>query len=262
VARSRDFFFCTHTHTYFSFVQIHTHTLSIHPSIQPSSIYNIYFALFYICRKAWIYTIHSVSFSFFFFFFAFSRTTPVAYGGSQAKDLIGAVAAGLHQSHSNAGFQTASAAYTRAQSNARSLTHGVRPGIKPAISWFLVRFVNHWARSGTPYIAFQLLPPRGFFWFLPFWITDSLPQERKIGFPPSLIYLLTWSISLYGASPNFTPLYSWMLPSPYFSALSHCECVWFLECMCVHLSLYVYVSQCVSLSVHVYMLSLCFFVSL
>ena len=31
----------------------------------------------------------------FFFFFVFSRATPVAYGGSQARGLIGAVVAGL-----------------------------------------------------------------------------------------------------------------------------------------------------------------------
>ena len=46
-------------------------------------------------------------FLFFLFFclFAFSRAAPVAYGGSQARGLIGAVAAGLCQSHSNAGSQ-------------------------------------------------------------------------------------------------------------------------------------------------------------
>ena len=42
---------------------------------------------------------------FFFFFFwvflLFSTAVPTAYGGSQARGLIGAVAAGLHQSHSN-----------------------------------------------------------------------------------------------------------------------------------------------------------------
>ena len=31
----------------------------------------------------------------------FSRAAPAAYGGSQARSLIEAVAAGLHQSHSN-----------------------------------------------------------------------------------------------------------------------------------------------------------------
>ena len=35
--------------------------------------------------------------------FAFSRAAPRAYGGSQGKGLIGAIATGLHQSHSNAG---------------------------------------------------------------------------------------------------------------------------------------------------------------
>ena len=54
-------------------------------------------------------------FSFFPFFpflpsflsclFAFSRAAPMAYGISQAKGLIGAVAAGLRQSHSNMGSE-------------------------------------------------------------------------------------------------------------------------------------------------------------
>ena len=38
-------------------------------------------------------------------FFAFSRATPAAYGGSQARGLIEAVATGLHQSHSNSGSE-------------------------------------------------------------------------------------------------------------------------------------------------------------
>ena len=44
-------------------------------------------------------------FFFFFFFFAFSRAEPTAYGGSQARGPTGAVAAGLHHSHSNAGSE-------------------------------------------------------------------------------------------------------------------------------------------------------------
>ena len=39
---------------------------------------------------------------FFFFFFLLFRAIPVAYGGSQARGQIGAVAAGLHHRHSNA----------------------------------------------------------------------------------------------------------------------------------------------------------------
>ena len=39
----------------------------------------------------------------FFFLSCLFRATPTAYGGFQARGLIGAVAAGLHHSHSNAG---------------------------------------------------------------------------------------------------------------------------------------------------------------
>ena len=62
----------------------------------------------------------------FFFFFCLFRASFVAYGGSQAR--------GLHHSYSNA----------------RSLTHWVKPGIKPTSSWMLVGFVNHWAMMVTP----------------------------------------------------------------------------------------------------------------
>ena len=40
--------------------------------------------------------------------------------------------------------------HTTAHGIARSLTHWMRLGIKPATSWFLVGFVNHWATTGTP----------------------------------------------------------------------------------------------------------------
>ena len=44
------------------------------------------------------------SFSFFFFFCLF-RAATMAYGGSQARGRIGAVATGLHQSHKNVGSE-------------------------------------------------------------------------------------------------------------------------------------------------------------
>ena len=81
------------------------------------------------------WTHNNINFFFFFiFFFAISWATPAAYGGSQARGGIGAVAAGLHQGPSNAG----------------SLTHRARPGMEPASSWFLVGAVNHCATPGTP----------------------------------------------------------------------------------------------------------------
>ena len=41
----------------------------------------------------------------FFCLFAISWAAPAAYGGSQARGRIRAVATGLRQSHSNAGFE-------------------------------------------------------------------------------------------------------------------------------------------------------------
>ena len=38
-------------------------------------------------------------------YFVFSKAAPEAYGESQTRGLIGDVAASLHQSHSNVGFQ-------------------------------------------------------------------------------------------------------------------------------------------------------------
>ena len=47
--------------------------------------------------------LHSFFFNLFLFFsFLVFRATPAAYGGSQARGQIGAVAAGLHHSHSHA----------------------------------------------------------------------------------------------------------------------------------------------------------------
>ena len=42
---------------------------------------------------------------FFFAFFAISLAAPVAYGGSQARSQIRALATGLRQGHSNAGSE-------------------------------------------------------------------------------------------------------------------------------------------------------------
>ena len=44
-------------------------------------------------------------FIFYFFVFLFLWAAPAAYGGSQARGRIGAVATGLRQSHSNAGSE-------------------------------------------------------------------------------------------------------------------------------------------------------------
>ena len=61
---------------------------------------------------------------FFFCLFAFARVAPAEYGGSQAKGLIRAVAAGLHHSHCNSGSKLhLRPTYTTPHGNAGSLTH-------------------------------------------------------------------------------------------------------------------------------------------
>ena len=78
------------------------------------------------------------------------RATPAAYGSSQTRGPIGVTAASLHHSHGHLRIQATSSIYTTAHIKARSLTHWVRPGIKPASSWILVGFINRWATKGTP----------------------------------------------------------------------------------------------------------------
>ena len=69
-----------------------------------------------------------------FGYFCPFRAAPVAYGSSQTRGPVGAVAPGLCQSHSNGWIQAVSATYTTAHSNAGSLTHWARPEIKPVSS--------------------------------------------------------------------------------------------------------------------------------
>ena len=46
-----------------------------------------------------------IIFIYLFIYFSFSRAAPMAYGGTQGRGLIGAVATALRQSHSNVGYE-------------------------------------------------------------------------------------------------------------------------------------------------------------
>ena len=98
--------------------------------------------------------VHLKKFFLIYFIFCLFRAILTTYGGSQAKGWIGAAAANLHHSHSNARFEPQSVTYTTAHCNTGSLTHWARPGIKPESSWILVGFRNHWAIMGTPLLPF------------------------------------------------------------------------------------------------------------
>ena len=86
---------------------------------------------------------------FVFCLFCLFRPAPEAYGGSQARGLIRAVAASLCHSHSrsNVGPEL----HLRpAMGNAGSLTDWTRLGIEPATSRFLVRFRFCRTMIGSP----------------------------------------------------------------------------------------------------------------
>ena len=104
-----------------------------------SSLGVFYFRVLLVCLFVWSF-----------------RATLAAYGGSQARGRIRAVAAGLHQNHSNSWIWASSATYTTAHSNAESLTHWARPGIEPEFSWMLVEFANYWATMGTYFRVLKL----------------------------------------------------------------------------------------------------------
>ena len=87
-------------------------------------------------KKRKYFLLFSFFLSFFFFFFLLFRAAPTVYASFQGRSWIGAAAAGLYHSHSNA----RSANYTIAHGNARS--HWVRSGTKPTSSWILVIFVS------------------------------------------------------------------------------------------------------------------------
>ena len=73
-----------------------------------------------------------------FCLFAFLGLHQHAYGGSQARGLTGAVTAGLCHSHSNARAEPC----LRPIPQLMATPDRARPGIEPATSWFLVRFVS------------------------------------------------------------------------------------------------------------------------
>ena len=87
-------------------------------------------------------------FTYFFFFFGFFLATPAEMLGE-----------GLNWSCEPLAYIRATATpdlsgacdlHHSSRQYARSLTHSARPGIEPMSSWILVRFIYHWAMTGTP----------------------------------------------------------------------------------------------------------------
>ena len=80
--------------------------------------------------------------SFVVLFVCLFRAATAGYGHSQARGLIGAVAAGPTPEPQQRQTQAMSVTYTTAHGNTGSLTQWVKPGFEPATSWFPVGFVS------------------------------------------------------------------------------------------------------------------------
>ena len=112
-------------------------------------------------------------------------------------------------------IQAASVTYTTAQSNAGSLTHWARLGIKPTTSWFLVGFVT--------------AAPR---WELPDNFFLSLPNHEVMYlFHDTYIYIYTY----IHTHTHTKDMYKGYIYIQTHTPISHA---------CIHI--YVYISTCIS----------------
>ena len=75
-------------------------------SLAPTSLFSLSVSLFLFCREVHLYHI-LILFIYLFIYCLFlsSRAAPAAYGGSQARGLIGAVATGLRHGQSSVGSE-------------------------------------------------------------------------------------------------------------------------------------------------------------
>ena len=111
-------------------------------------------------------------FLFFLFFLSACHGHTYCTGSSQARGWIGAAGHSHSHSHSHA-----SAAYTTTHSNAGSLTHWARPGIKPTSSWKLVGFITAEPQQEFLKKDFHILDlqsefskPKGRTWYLVYFL--------------------------------------------------------------------------------------------
>ena len=99
--------------------------------------------------KRFLHKCHSSHYFLFLFLFLFFclflhvfGAAPSAHGSSQPRGQIVAVATGLHHSHSNTRSKRHLWPTPQLTAIPDLLTHRARPGIEPASSWILVRFVT------------------------------------------------------------------------------------------------------------------------
>ena len=132
----------------------------------------------------------------------------------------------------------ASATYTTAHGNAGYLTHWERPLIKPATSWFLVRFVNHWATMGTP--SSLILNREIYLWKFPgVWFEKNVFRENLCVFMYEClcmcfyVYLCVCITYVHTLCHIYGLMYT-------------CMCVYVLNYICMHIYVCVYVYVCLA----------------
>ena len=101
------------------------------------------------------------------------RAACVEYRVSESRDWIGAVAAGLHHSYSNARSKPQLQPTPRGNGNTESLTDWPRPRIDPASSWILVRFISTEPQWKLLYKSFLMLTHLYFTYVKCLWYTNS-----------------------------------------------------------------------------------------
>ena len=69
---------------------------------------------------------------------------------SQSRGQIEVATAGLYHSHSNAKSKLC----VQPMPQFAPVPHWARPGMKLSSSWILIRFLTHWATTGTPWHTF------------------------------------------------------------------------------------------------------------
>ena len=87
-----------------------------------------------------------------FLFLLLFTVVCATHGSSQARGCIRAAAVSLRHKHSNHQIRSMFVTYSMTCGNSGSTgsTYWVRPGIEPASSRILVRFLTRWATMGTP----------------------------------------------------------------------------------------------------------------
>ena len=112
----------------------------------------------------------------------------VAYGGSQTRGRIGALAAGLHHSYSNTGPEPP--LWLIPQLSASSdLQPTERPGIKLGSSWILLRFIT--AEPGRTPVVFS------YKWKFMFFLFDFYPKVSLLDLSTCIFYILVVCVTSF-----------------------------------------------------------------